>query len=86
MTSVPKFHALKAGASLTGFFFTDGPYWVEQRRFTLRHLRDLGFGKKSLEGIILDEAEVLIKKLQYNEIQVKLTFDVACSNRYQKKS
>jgi hypothetical protein len=44
---------------------------VEQRRFTLRHLRDLGFGKKSLEGIILEEAEVLIKKLQYNEIQVK---------------
>jgi methyl farnesoate epoxidase/farnesoate epoxidase len=49
---------------------------VEQRRFTLRHLRDLGFGKKSLEGIILDEAEVLIKKLQYNEIQVTSTFDL----------
>jgi hypothetical protein len=48
---------------------------MEQRRFTLRHLRDFGFGKKSLEGIILDEAEVLIKKLQNNNIQVRSIFD-----------
>jgi len=47
-----------------GFFFTDGSFWVEQRRFSLRHLRDLGFGKKSLEGIIIDETEELIKRLQ----------------------
>ncbi|PNF20447.1 Methyl farnesoate epoxidase [Cryptotermes secundus] len=63
-----------------GFFFTDGPFWVEQRRFTLRHLRDLGFGKKSLEGIILDEAEVLIKQLQFNEIQKCGFFGVPAIN------
>jgi hypothetical protein len=57
---------------------------VEQRRFTLRHLRDLGFGKKSLEGIILEEAEVLIKKLQYNEIQVKTTFNLKQTNKQNK--
>ena len=31
---------------LKGIFFTDGMYWREQRRFTLRHLRDFGFGRR----------------------------------------
>jgi hypothetical protein len=56
---------------VTGFFFTDGPFWTEQRRYSLRHLRDLGFGKKSLELIIWDEVEVLFKKLQNADIQVR---------------
>ncbi|KAJ4434999.1 hypothetical protein ANN_23571 [Periplaneta americana] len=43
-----------------GIFFSDGPFWVEQRRFTLRHLRDFGFGKKSMEGFILDEVEDIL--------------------------
>ncbi|KAJ9584216.1 hypothetical protein L9F63_021441, partial [Diploptera punctata] len=41
-----------------GVFFSDGPFWVEQRRFTLRHLRDFGFGKKSMQDLILDESVV----------------------------
>jgi len=63
-----------------GFFFTDGPFWVEQRRFSLRHLRDLGFGKRSLEGIILDEAEELIKRLQPNDIQRSGFFNLPAIN------
>lgn len=39
---------------------TDGQLWKEQRRFTLRHLRDLGFGKSCLEGIMLDEISELV--------------------------
>jgi methyl farnesoate epoxidase/farnesoate epoxidase len=39
----------------------DGPVWREQRRFTLRHLRDFGFGKRSMEAFIHDEAHALIK-------------------------
>lgn len=31
---------------LRGIFFTEGPMWKEQRRFTLRHLRDYGFGRR----------------------------------------
>lgn len=29
-----------------GIFFTDGPFWKNQRRFALRHLRDYGFGRR----------------------------------------
>jgi hypothetical protein len=60
---------------LAGFFFTDGPFWAEQRRFSLRQLRELGFGKKSLEGIILEEAEEFVKQLAYNEVQVSTSAD-----------
>lgn len=39
-----------------GIFFRDGPFWKEQRRFTLRHLRDYGFGRRfeELEAHIND--------------------------------
>lgn len=42
---------------IKGIFFTDGPLWFEQRRFTLRYLRDFGFGRRfqSLEIEIKDE-------------------------------
>ncbi|CAG2054734.1 unnamed protein product [Timema podura] len=30
-----------------GLFFTDSDLWLEQRRFTLRHLRDYGFARRS---------------------------------------
>uniref|UniRef100_A0A336KN19 CSON013586 protein n=1 Tax=Culicoides sonorensis TaxID=179676 RepID=A0A336KN19_CULSO len=45
-----------------GIFFTDGPQWKEQRRFTLRHLRDYGFGRRmeSLEIEIRDEIKEFI--------------------------
>jgi len=63
-----------------GFFFTDGPFWVEQRRFSLRNLRDFGFGKRSLDVIILDEAEELIKRLQSNDIQRSGFFSLPAMN------
>jgi len=50
-----------------GVFFTDGPFWVEQRRFTLRHLRDFGFGKRSMEEFIMEEIEDTIKEITQKE-------------------
>lgn len=32
-----------------GVFFRDGAFWREQRRFTLRNLRDFGFGRRFAE-------------------------------------
>ena len=43
--------------------FSQGPFWQEQRRFTLRHLRDLGFGKTSIEDQMMDEINELIKEM-----------------------
>lgn len=48
----------------TGVFFSNGRLWQEQRRFTLRHLRDFGFAKTSMEGLIHEECEDLNKSLE----------------------
>ena len=50
-------------AGVTGVFFSDGPYWTEQRRFTLRQLRQLGLGKSSLEGVVIDEVEATLQSI-----------------------
>jgi methyl farnesoate epoxidase/farnesoate epoxidase len=42
----------------------DGEFWQEQRRFTLRHLRDLGFvGKTSIEDQMMEEISDLISDI-----------------------
>jgi hypothetical protein len=47
-----------------GLIFVDGDVWQEQRRFTLRHLRDLGFGKTSIEDQMMDEIADLISEFR----------------------
>ncbi|XP_059480644.1 methyl farnesoate epoxidase-like [Neocloeon triangulifer] len=46
-----------------GVLFSDGPLWKEQRRFSLRHLRDFGFGKRSMEGLNHEEISTLMQNL-----------------------
>lgn len=45
---------------------SDGPGWKERRRFTLHHLRNLGFGKSSMESIVMEEIEKLSDHLKDN--------------------
>ena len=44
--------------------FVDGELWQEQRRFTLRHLRDLGFGRTSSESLFEEEIHHLLEDLR----------------------
>ena len=36
----------------TGIMFSQGQEWNEQRRFSLRYLKDFGFGKQPMEELI----------------------------------
>jgi len=47
----------------SGLLVQEGPHWSEQRRFCLKNLRDFGFGKKSMEGLILEDSKKLLKFL-----------------------
>lgn len=51
---------------ILGVFFTQGLYWRDQRRFTLRHLRDFGFGRRfsELELDIEDELRQMIDMIK----------------------
>ncbi|XP_046395180.1 methyl farnesoate epoxidase-like [Ischnura elegans] len=46
-----------------GLLFTSGERWKEQRRFSLRHLRDFGFGKSSMENITIEEIESVFAEI-----------------------
>ncbi|KAJ1087368.1 hypothetical protein NDU88_000544 [Pleurodeles waltl] len=55
---IPMFEALSRGK---GVIFTSGHNWKQQRRFGLMAMRNLGLGKKSLEGRIQCEAQNLLE-------------------------
>jgi hypothetical protein len=46
-----------------------GDEWKEQRRFALKHLRDFGFGKSSMEDIIQEEFIQLGEKFKENNVK-----------------
>lgn len=52
--------------NLKGIFFTDGPFWLQQRRFTLRNLRDFGFGRRhqNYEIEVIDEMKNLVNLIK----------------------
>lgn len=58
-------HGIKC-VIFAGIFFLTGPPWKEQRRFTLRYLRDFGFGRRfsTFEAEINDELLTLIDMLK----------------------
>lgn len=57
--------------------------WQEQRRFALRHLRDLGMGRTSIETHIQREALDVIESLKKNvgkPVDLNYTLNIAITN------
>ena len=44
-----------------GIIFTEGSKWSAQRRFSLKTLKDFGFGRKSIEGSIHFEVDEMVE-------------------------
>nr|XP_003703633.1 PREDICTED: probable cytochrome P450 304a1 isoform X1 [Megachile rotundata] len=68
-TVIDVFKARAFGKEL-GIFFTDGSFWKEQRRFTLRHMRDFGFGRRhdKYESDMMEEVNILVNMLKEGPI------------------
>ena len=52
------------GTDARGLIFSSGEEWEEQRKFMLRSLRDLGFGKSHMENVIIDVAHKMADNLE----------------------
>ena len=64
------------GGQTLGIITTAGQFWQEQRRFTLKHLKDLGFGRSKLDSIVQDEVNDVLKALElYSKTGQDVMFD-----------
>ena len=61
---LPKLRYGHQDGECRGIIFSNGEEWMEQRRFTLRCLKDHGFGKISMEDSITRDVEKLVLKLE----------------------
>eukprot|EP00092_Neocalanus_flemingeri_P065658 GFUD01079879.1.p1 GENE.GFUD01079879.1~~GFUD01079879.1.p1 ORF type:complete len:438 (-),score=100.01 GFUD01079879.1:38-1351(-) len=55
------------GKDFPGVIMSEGKVWEDQRRFTLRALRDFGFGKTGMEEMILEEVQLFKTLINKNE-------------------
>ncbi|XP_046391138.1 methyl farnesoate epoxidase [Ischnura elegans] len=57
------FFETRTWGSRKGVMIVDGAFWVEQRRFVLRHLKDFGFGRRTMEELVQVEVAEMVKHL-----------------------
>lgn len=57
------FLRLRTMGTRKGITCVDGPLWVEQRSFAVRHLRQAGYGKVQMDNHIRDECKDLINHI-----------------------
>ncbi|XP_077172729.1 cytochrome P450 2W1-like isoform X2 [Paroedura picta] len=77
-----------------GVFFSSGELWKSTRRFTMSSLRDLGMGKKLIEGRIVEELHYLIELVKsfkgepfklrsFNTAPTNITFAMLFGDRFE---
>lgn len=47
-----------------GVLLTDEEFWQEQRRFVLQHLKEFGFGRRTMAELVEEEARQLVQAFQ----------------------
>ncbi|XP_014246954.1 probable cytochrome P450 303a1 [Cimex lectularius] len=60
------FYETRTWGTRRGLLLTDEEFWVEQRRFVLRHLREFGFGRRTMAELVETEAEHLLSVFKEN--------------------
>ncbi|KAB0792145.1 hypothetical protein PPYR_14104 [Photinus pyralis] len=58
------FFRLRTFGKRLGIVFSDGKLWQRQRKFSLQHLKNFGFGKREMEAKIAEETRDLIEDLR----------------------
>ncbi|KAK4873493.1 hypothetical protein RN001_015522 [Aquatica leii] len=66
------FGELRTMGTKPGITSAEGAVWVEQKRFIMRHLRDVGLGKASMEIKIREELEDTFQYINQNNQKVEI--------------
>ena len=82
--SYPEKYVRGINGTPLGIVATKGKFWQEQRRFTLKHLKDLGFGRNKLDEVIQEEVNYLLEDIliqsKYGDILVDSLFNFPIIN------
>ena len=82
--SYPEKYVRGLNGTRLGLVATEGKFWQEQRRFTLKHLKDLGFGRNKLDEAIQEEVNYLLEDLliqsKYGDILIENLFNFPIIN------
>jgi len=49
---------------VVGVLLTDEEFWQEQRRFVVRHLKEFGFGRRTMADLVEEEAGQMVQAIQ----------------------
>nr|QYV43140.1 methyl farnesoate epoxidase / farnesoate epoxidase [Colaphellus bowringi] len=77
------FFRLRTFGKRLGIVFSDGPLWKNQRKFSLQHFRNFGFGRKEMEEKIHEETKTLIEIFEETAsepILMHKAFDISVLN------
>lgn len=73
------FLRLRTMGARRGITMTDGPLWQEQRNFTDRHLRQMGYGKIKMENLIIEELDKVFSSIGTRQDDISLSQKLSSS-------